>query len=50
MEKLGLNTIREMFLDYFEKQGHFRRGSYSLIPESDKSLLLIGAGMAPLKP
>ena len=50
MEKLGLNTIRELFLSYFEKQGHFRRESYSLIPESDRSLLLIGAGMAPLKP
>lgn len=50
MEKLGLNTIRELFLSYFEKQGHYRRGSFSLIPENDKSLLLIGAGMAPLKP
>ena len=50
MEKLGLNTIREKFLSYFEQQGHYRRESYSLIPESDKSLLLIGAGMAPLKP
>ena len=49
MEKLGLNTIREMFLSYFEEQGHYRRGSFSLIPENDKSLLLIGAGMAPLK-
>ena len=49
MEKLGLNTIRELFLTYFEKQGHFRRQSFSLIPEADKSLLLIGAGMAPLK-
>ncbi len=49
MEKLGLNTIRELFLTYFEKQGHFRRGSFPLIPEDDKSLLLIGAGMAPLK-
>ena len=50
MEKLGLNTLREMFLSYFEKQGHFRRESFSLIPEDDPSLLLIGAGMAPLKP
>ena len=50
MEKLGLNTIRAKFLSYFEQQGHYRRESYSLIPESDKSLLLIGAGMAPLKP
>ncbi len=50
MEKLGLNTLREMFLSYFEEQGHFRRESFSLIPEDDPSLLLIGAGMAPLKP
>ena len=50
MEKLGLNTIREEFLSYFEGKGHFRRASFSLIPENDKSLLLIGAGMAPLKP
>ncbi len=50
MEKLGLNTIRELFLSYFEQQGHYRRESFSLIPENDKSLLLIGAGMAPLKP
>jgi len=50
MEKLGLNTLREMFLSYFEKQGHYRRESFSLIPRDDPSLLLIGAGMAPLKP
>ena len=50
MEKLGLNTLREMFLNYFEQQGHYRRQSFSLIPENDKSLLLINAGMAPLKP
>ena len=50
MEKLGLNKLRELFLSYFEKQGHYRRESFSLIPEDDPSLLLIGAGMAPLKP
>ena len=50
MEKLGLNTLRELFLSYFEQQGHYRRESFSLIPEDDPSLLLIGAGMAPLKP
>ena len=43
MEKLGLNTLREMFLSYFEKQGHYRRESFSLIPHDDPSLLLIGA-------
>ena len=50
MEKMGLNSLREAFLSYFESKGHYRRQSYSLIPENDKSLLLIGAGMAPLKP
>jgi len=50
MEKIGLNQLREMFLGYFEEQGHYRRESFPLIPQSDKSLLLINAGMAPLKP
>ncbi|MDO4868918.1 MAG: alanine--tRNA ligase [Bacillota bacterium] len=50
MEKTGLNQLREMFLSFFESKGHYRRQSFSLIPESDKSLLLINAGMAPLKP
>lgn len=50
MEKLGLNNIREMFLEFFETKGHLRLKSASLIPESDKSLLLINSGMAPLKP
>ncbi|MBI6873942.1 alanine--tRNA ligase [Clostridium aciditolerans] len=50
MEKLGLNQIREMYLSFFESKGHLRLPSYSLIPKNDKSLLLINAGMAPLKP
>ena len=50
MEKIGLNQLREMFLSFFQSKDHFRRQSFSLIPESDKSLLLINAGMAPLKP
>ena len=50
MEKIGLNQLREMFLRFFESKDHFRRQSFPLIPESDKSLLLINAGMAPLKP
>ena len=50
MEKIGLNKLREEFLSFFEQRGHYRRESFSLIPESDKSLLLINAGMAPLKP
>lgn len=47
---LGVNQIRQMFLDYFEKQGHLVLPSFSLVPHNDKSLLLINAGMAPLKP
>ncbi|OAA86048.1 alanine--tRNA ligase [Clostridium coskatii] len=50
MEKLGLNQIREMYLSFFEKKGHLRMPSFSLVPNNDKSLLLINAGMAPLKP
>ena len=46
----GLNELRKMFLDFFESKGHLTRGSYSLVPHNDKSLLLINAGMAPLKP
>lgn len=50
MEKLGLNEIREKFLSFFETKAHLRLKSASLIPEKDKSLLLINSGMAPLKP
>ncbi|MCI8308553.1 MAG: alanine--tRNA ligase [Lachnospiraceae bacterium] len=50
MQKYGLNELREMFLDFFEKKGHLRMKSFSLIPNNDKSLLLINSGMAPLKP
>ncbi len=50
MEKLGLNEIREKFLSFYESKGHLRLGSFPLIPRDDKSLLLINAGMAPLKP
>ncbi|SHI91673.1 alanine--tRNA ligase [Lutispora thermophila] len=50
MEKLGLNEIREKFLSFFETKEHLRLKSASLIPEKDKSLLLINSGMAPLKP
>ena len=46
----GVNELRKMFLDYFASQGHLARGSYSLVPHNDKSVLLIPAGMAPLKP
>ena len=50
MKKYGLNELRQMFLDFFESKEHLVRGSYSLVPHNDKSLLLINAGMAPLKP
>lgn len=49
MRKLSFNEIRKEFLDFFESKNHTRLKSYSLIPEKDKSLLLINAGMAPLK-
>jgi alanyl-tRNA synthetase len=50
MEKLGLNEIRERFLSFYQTKGHYRANSYSLIPDHDKSLLIINSGMAPLKP
>ena len=50
MEKYSLNTLREMFLSYFERQNHLRLNSFSLVPHNDKSLLLINSGMAPMKP
>ena len=50
MEKYGVNQLRQMFLDYFESKGHLVMKSFSLVPHNDKSLLLINAGMAPLKP
>ncbi|HYF82790.1 MAG TPA: alanine--tRNA ligase [Clostridia bacterium] len=50
MEKLGLNEVRERFLSFFESKGHLRMKSASLVPQSDKSLLIINSGMAPLKP
>ena len=50
MEKYGVNELRQMFLDFFEKNGHLVMKSFSLVPHNDKSLLLINAGMAPLKP
>ena len=46
----GLNELREMFLHFFETKGHLRLPSFSLIPQSDASLLLINSGMAPMKP
>ena len=50
MNKYGVNELRKMYLDFFESKGHLKMKSFSLIPHNDKSLLLINAGMAPLKP
>lgn len=50
MEYMGVNQIRESYLSFFESKGHLRLPSFSLVPKNDKSLLLINAGMAPLKP
>ncbi len=49
MEWTGLNELREKYLSFFESKGHLRLPSFSLIPDGDKSLLLINAGMAPMK-
>lgn len=49
MEWTGVNDLREQFLSFFESKEHLRHKSFSLVPSGDKSLLLINAGMAPLK-
>ena len=50
MKSIGLNELRQMFREFYVGKEHLAHKSYSLIPESDKSLLLINSGMAPLKP
>lgn len=50
MKKLGLHEIRREFLQFFQEKDHLILPSFSLVPKDDKSLLLINAGMAPLKP
>ena len=49
MEWMSLNTLREKYLSFFESKGHLRLQSFSLVPDNDKSLLLINSGMAPMK-
>ena len=49
MKWTSLNELREKFLSFFESKGHLRLPSFSLIPNNDKSLLLINSGMAPMK-
>ncbi len=48
--KYGVNELRRMYLNFFESKGHLVMKSFSLVPHNDDSLLLINAGMAPLKP
>ena len=50
MKPLGLNEIREKYLSFFASKGHLRLPSFSLVPQNDPSVLLINAGMTPLKP
>ncbi|MFR8549339.1 MAG: alanine--tRNA ligase, partial [Lachnospiraceae bacterium] len=50
MKKYGVNELRKMFLDFFRSKDHLVMNSFSLVPHNDNSLLLINAGMAPLKP
>ncbi len=49
MKWTSLNDLREKYLAFFESKGHLRLGSFSLVPQGDKSLLLINSGMAPMK-
>ena len=49
MKWTSLNDLREKYLSFFESKGHLRLPSYSLVPNNDKSLLLINSGMAPMK-
>ncbi len=50
MKKYTVNELRRMYLEFFESKDHLKMNSFSLVPKNDKSLLLINAGMAPLKP
>ena len=50
MEKYGVNELRKMFLEFMESKGHLAMKSFSLVPHNDNSILLINAGMTPLKP
>lgn len=49
MDRFSINNIRKEFLNFYKSKGHLTEQSFSLIPKNDKSLLLIGAGMAPIK-
>ena len=49
MKWTGLNDLRESYLKFFESKGHLRMDSAPLVPKDDNSILLINAGMTPLK-
>jgi len=49
MKPLSLNELRKKYLEFFESKGHLKMDSFPLVPQDDNSLLLINAGMAPLK-
>lgn len=49
MKWTGLNDLRESYLNFFESKGHLRMNSFPLVPQGDNSILLINAGMTPLK-
>ena len=49
MQWTSLNDLREKYLSFFESKGHLRLPSFPLVPQGDKSLLLINSGMAPMK-
>ena len=49
MKWTSLNELREKYLSFFESKGHLRLPSFPLVPQGDKSLLLINSGMAPIK-
>ena len=49
LDRFSINNIRKEYLNFFKSKGHLTEQSFSLIPKNDKSLLLVGAGMAPLK-
>ena len=50
MQAFGVNELRRKYLEFFESKGHLKMNSFSRVPHNDNSLLLINAGMAPLKP
>ncbi len=41
--------IRKEFINYFEKKGHKRQDSSSLVPAGDRSLLFTNSGMVQFK-